>query len=157
MDRNKTARPFRSVCPEPVLASDCTCRIRKEGSRENGAVFLNVMLGAEPPHQGGGRHGQDLRCAFDCDAEFPSVFRRNERSFAKTGSGQARKRGNVPLKEERFFWFFSLSVRLPRTRHSGDDLSAREGKNEKTHDVFRDPFYTKNDASFCQDRLGTNI
>jgi hypothetical protein len=74
MDRNKTARPFRSVCPEPVLASDCTCRIRKEGSRENGAVFLNVMLGAEPPHQGGGRHGQDLRCAFDCDAEFSFCF-----------------------------------------------------------------------------------
>jgi len=27
----------------------------------------------------------------------------------------------------------------------------------KTHDVFCGPFYTQNDASFCQDRLGTNI
>jgi len=45
---------------------------------------------------------------------FPSVFRRNERSFAKTGSGQARKGGNVPIKEERFL-VSSLSVRLPHT------------------------------------------
>eukprot|EP01046_Picozoa_sp_COSAG06_P017729 COSAG06_NODE_1213_length_10240_cov_645.253525_2_plen_118_part_00 len=113
MDRTKNGSAVSFCLSRACLGTRLLAvLIRKEGSRENGAVFLNVMSGAEPPHQGGGRHGQDFRCAFDCDVF--SVTRRNERSFAKTGSGQARIGGNVPLKEERFL-VSSLSVRLPHT------------------------------------------
>ena len=108
MDRNETARPFRSVCPEPVLASDCTCRIRKEGSRENGAVFLNVMLGAEPPHQGGGRHGQDLRCAFDCDAEFSFCFPKKRTILCQDRLGTSTQRRKRTVKRRAFFFVFFL-------------------------------------------------
>jgi hypothetical protein len=88
---------------------------------------------------------------------FPSVFRRNERSFAKTGSGQARKGGNVPIKEERFFGFFPcLCVCLAHGTVAMIFLLEKV-RMRKTHDVFCGPFYTQNDASFCQDRLGTNI
>ena len=108
MDRNETARPFRSVCPEPVLASDGTCRIRKEGSRENGAVFLNVMSGAEPPHQGGGRHGQDLRCAFDCDAEFSFCLSKKRTILCQDRLGTSAQRRKRAVKRRAFFWVFSL-------------------------------------------------
>eukprot|EP01046_Picozoa_sp_COSAG06_P009807 COSAG06_NODE_519_length_14752_cov_130.649840_4_plen_258_part_00 len=127
-------------------------------------VSLHVMSGAEPPHQGGGRHGQDFRCANATHRalfiailvynlyQFLSGFRRNERPFAKTGSGQARK-GNVPLKKKSVFMFF-LCLCVCLAQYSGDDLSAREGK--KTQHIFYDPFILKM-PSFYQDRLGTNI
>jgi hypothetical protein len=152
----KTARPFRSVCPEPVLASDCTCRIRKEGSRENGAVFLNVMSGAEPPHQGGGRHGQDFRCAFDCDAEFSFCFPKKRTILCQDRLGTSAQRRKRADKRRAFFGFFLVCAFA--SHHTVAMIFLLEKvRMRKTHDVFCDPFYTQNDASFCQDRLGTNI